>query len=105
MDHIDHALKSERPLVPSSGFEARVMDAVREAARSRPRPFPWMRFALGIFACVAGAATCVFALSLVNLTGIRSHLSQIAPELGYALAAAGASYLVTAFPRLLDLRS
>jgi hypothetical protein len=54
-DALDRILSSEDQIVPSSGFAASVMDAVRrEAATPPPIPFPWKRalpgFALGVVA-------------------------------------------------------
>jgi len=53
----DRILSHETDLVPSSGFAATVMDAVRnEACAPPPIPFPWARalpgIAAGVFALV-----------------------------------------------------
>ena len=52
---INHALSGEEEIVPSSGFTASVMDAVRrEAATPAPIPFPWKRALPGaVVLCVA----------------------------------------------------
>jgi hypothetical protein len=63
VDHIDHILASEPPLVPSSGFLASVMEAVQdEALKPAPIPFPWKRAVPGILlaAGVFGFATYEF---------------------------------------------
>jgi hypothetical protein len=54
-DALDRILSSEDQIVPSSGFAASVMEAVRrEAATPPPIPFPWKRalpgFVLGVIA-------------------------------------------------------
>lgn len=65
-DALDRILSSEDQIVPSSGFAASVMDAVRrEAATPPPIPFPWKRalpgFGLGVIA-LAGLLVVGFAL-------------------------------------------
>jgi len=58
-DEIDRILAHEEELLPSSGFAASVMDAVRrEAAVPPPIPFPWKRALPGL---VAAAVALVFA--------------------------------------------
>ena len=55
-DELDRIISREDEIVPSSGFVASVMDAVRqEAAASQPIPFPpipfpWLRALPGFFA-------------------------------------------------------
>jgi hypothetical protein len=57
-DEIDRILSHEEELLPSSGFAASVMDAVRREAVLPPIPFPWKRAMPGL---VAAAVTLVFA--------------------------------------------
>jgi len=64
-DALDRILSAEDQIVPSSGFAASVMDAVRrEAATPPPIPFPWKRalpgLVLGIVA-LAGLLVAGFA--------------------------------------------
>jgi len=48
-DDLDEVLGSEDDIVPSSGFAAGVMDAVRrEASAPPPLPFPWKRALPGL---------------------------------------------------------
>ena len=48
-DDLDEFLRREDDIVPSSGFAAGVMDAVRrEASAPSPLPFPWKRVVPGI---------------------------------------------------------
>ncbi len=65
-DELDRILSAEEPIVPSSGFAASVMDAVRrEAATPPPIPFPWKRALPGIvvgIAALAGLIVAGFAL-------------------------------------------
>jgi hypothetical protein len=63
-EEIDQMLSREDEILPSSGFAASVMDAVRrEAAAPPPIPFPWKRALPGM---VAG----VLVLALVLVAGI-----------------------------------
>jgi hypothetical protein len=62
---IERILASEKPLHPSSGFVASVMDEVREAAAALPPlPFPWRVFALGVL--LVSASTGVLGWILVT---------------------------------------
>ena len=66
-DNLDRILSQEEPIVPSSGFTARVMEAVeREATEPAPIRFPWMRALPGLIACLALASVLIvsFAESL-----------------------------------------
>lgn len=66
-DDINYILFKEEEILPSSGFVASVMDAVRrEAAIPPPIPFPWKRALPGL--AVAGLAlVSVLILSLAQL--------------------------------------
>lgn len=66
-DEIDPILSHEEELLPSSGFAASVMDAVRrEAVVPPPIPFPWKRALPGL---VAAAVTLVLVAG-VSVVGI-----------------------------------
>jgi len=59
---LDRILASEDQIVPSSGFAASVMDAVRrEAATPPPIPFPWRRALPGFGLCVVALAALLVA--------------------------------------------
>jgi hypothetical protein len=63
-DEIDRILSRQDEIVPSSGFAASVMEAVRrEAAVPPPIPFPWKR-------AMAGLLVGGLALALVLVAGI-----------------------------------
>ena len=63
-DEIDRILSRQDEIVPSSGFAASVMEAVRrEAAVPPPIPFPWKR-------AMAGLVVGGLALALVLVAGI-----------------------------------
>jgi hypothetical protein len=48
-DDLDRILAQEKEILPSSGFAASVMEAVRgEAAAPPPLPFPWKRALPGV---------------------------------------------------------
>ena len=65
-DELDRMLSTRDEIVPSSGFVASVMDAVRhEAAASEPTPFPpisfpWLR-ALPVFVALAAVLAMLVA--------------------------------------------
>ena len=84
-DEIDRALAREDDILPSSGFAASVMDAIRrEAAAPPPIPFPWKRALPGLV--VAGVV-----LALILIAGVvvlaqsgrarTPHLSTAVPSL------------------------
>ena len=53
-DDLDRILSRQETIVPSSGFAARVMEAVeQEAVAPPPIPFPWRRALPGLVACLA----------------------------------------------------
>jgi hypothetical protein len=61
---IDPILSGQDELLPSAGFVASVMDAVRrEAAAPPPIPFPWKR-------ALPGLALAVAALALLGFVGV-----------------------------------
>ncbi|MGB9489494.1 MAG: hypothetical protein WCA92_03405 [Terriglobales bacterium] len=86
-DDIDRILFQQDEIVPSSGFAASVMDAVRrEASAPPPIPFPWKRalpivllaaFALALALVVAGSA--VFILHVATMQGAQSQTLSAAP--------------------------
>lgn len=66
-DPIDRILSGEEELVPSAGFAASVMEAVRrEAAAPAPIPFPWKR-ALPVLVL---AAMAIVFVPIVAVTAI-----------------------------------
>jgi hypothetical protein len=61
-DDLDHLLSHETEIVPSFGFTASVMNAVRAQAQAPPPiPFPWKRALPGMAAAVLSLAWIVFA--------------------------------------------
>jgi len=61
---INSILSREDEILPSSGFTASVMDAVRrEAASPPPIPFPWKRALPGLV--VAGLALVLILISII----------------------------------------
>src|ERR1035438_7135157 len=74
---IGRILATEEELMPSSGFQASVMDRVRqEAALPAPTPFPWMKAILVILVAsgaVSWGAVELFHLGLpaLGLTGLN----------------------------------
>jgi hypothetical protein len=67
-DEIDRILFRDEEILPSSGFAASVMDAVRrEAAVPPPIPFPWRR-ALPLIAAAGAALVLVVVVLVVGIT-------------------------------------
>jgi hypothetical protein len=67
-DEIDRILSREEEILPSSGFAASVMGAVRrEADAPPPIPFPWKR-ALPLLAAAGGALVLVVVVFVVGIT-------------------------------------
>src|SRR5262245_24917042 len=87
MDDLERLLSSEDPLVPSSGFTARVMDAVREEALglTAATPFPWKSFVVGSLAAgvCAGAGAAV-----LTSEAVASTVSGLGSLTGHLLIAA-----------------
>jgi hypothetical protein len=106
MDELDRILSSDETIVASSGFAARVMDAVQDAATAPPPlPFPWGRFAIGLAACGVWAATAIGFMTFVDLFAARlpGSLADVAPELGCAAAATFASVGALRAQRILTM--
>ena len=60
-DDIHHALSGEEEILPSSGFTASVMEAVRrEAATPPPIQFPWKRALPGMIVLCVGIVWVLF---------------------------------------------
>jgi hypothetical protein len=69
-EEVNRMLSSEDEILPSSGFAAAVMDAVRrEAAAPPPIPFPWKRALPGMI--VAGL---VFVLAVMAVVAVIVYL-------------------------------
>jgi hypothetical protein len=101
LEDLDRILVSEDPLAPSSGFAARVMEAVEESATiPLPLPFPWGPFALGVAACVLGVASGVWLLSALDLSPLRAVLADAWPEVGYAALVVLGTLAMLHAPRL-----
>jgi hypothetical protein len=100
MDDLDRILAADDPLVPSAGFANRVMTAVRTAAAEEPPlPFPWGRFALGVAACVAAAASGAWFLGSVDAGAVGEELARV-PGAREALFVAAVSVSVAEAFRL-----
>jgi hypothetical protein len=75
-DEFDRIM-SEDEILPSSGFAASVMDAVRrEAAIPPPIPFPWKRALPG---AVFAAATLIVILAICTIALFSSSFAQGQP--------------------------
>jgi hypothetical protein len=104
-DDFDRAL-SQDAIEPSSGFAARVMEAVHlAAAEPPPLRFPWGRLALGVASCavLAGAGTQLAADAPWMWTAAADSLEPLAavgPQLGYAALALTLALALSQLPRL-----
>ena len=90
-NEIDRVLSREDEILPSSGFAASVMDAVRrEAVAPAPIPFPWKRALPGLL-----AAAC--ALILILIAGVaasaRLATTSITPRFSTSMPSAMQSIL------------
>jgi hypothetical protein len=95
-DDLDRILSEEEEFLPSSGFTASVMEAVRrEASTPPPIPFPWKRALPGL-----AAAALALVLVLVEVSAFSSRgaaapwhlgrwLSVLAPILEVTVTAGG----------------
>ena len=101
MDPVDKVLAAEDRLVPSSGFQARVMDAVRaEQGKQPPTPFPWARFAVGVVSGLAWAAAGAALTETVDWSWFAPLSVLVSnPHVGYATLVTLASLAVVAIPR------
>jgi hypothetical protein len=78
-DEIDRMLSREEEILPSSGFAASVMDAVRrEAAAPAPIGFPWKRALPGV---VLAGLTLVFVAVVVVAWIIQLGRGGVSPQL------------------------
>lgn len=76
-DELERIL-SEEEILPSSGFTASVMDAVRrEAQTPAPIPFPWKRALPGM---IVAALTIMLAAAAILLYVVSSSTSSAPPE-------------------------
>jgi hypothetical protein len=81
-EDLDRILSGEQDIVPSSGFVASVMDAVRnEASTPPPIPFPWKR-------ALPGLAAVGFALGWVLVAGLTLFSHRAAAPLKMTVPAA-----------------
>jgi hypothetical protein len=93
-DDLDRVLSGEEDIVPSSGFVASVMDAVRREAEAPPQiPFPWKRALAGLAACTLALVS--FVIVALMQTGGQAESSVLAAALESARAA-GAGWIALA---------
>ena len=91
-EEIDRILGGEEDILPSSGFHASLMEAVRrEATAPPPIPFPWKRawpgFVAAALAGAAGPSLCDSLLPAVESVG--------APWIALAMLATVGSLLLS----------
>src|SRR5271157_1602144 len=120
-DEIDRILSREDEILPSSGFAASVMEAVRrDAAVPPPIPFPWKRaLPCAVMAVVALALTSwVFVRALAQLSrgSGNAHSAEmltsvlpivrtaITPAIGWTVAALALALVSVAFSLRLGSR-
>ena len=107
-DDLDRFLSKDE-IVPSSGFVARVMDAVRVEAAAPPAiPFPWLRALPGLVATAATFAAVIggfFGLGVVSRPSIEEQGVPVAAlvasnEVAWVIVV----LLLCAVPAVLSLR-
>jgi len=87
-DDLDRILSAEDRIVPSSGFAASVMDAVRrEAATPPPIPFPWKQALPGLVVGIVALAG-LLVLGFVLLTAETAAPAPAAFSLPQLISAA-----------------
>jgi hypothetical protein len=90
-DDIDRVLSNEDSILPSSGFAASVMEAVRRDAETLPPiPFPWKRALPGLVSCV-GALIALLVLVFSRLgrgTALPDGMVRAVQATGWIAAAA-----------------
>jgi hypothetical protein len=92
---LDRRLSEEEPLTPSSGFSARVMEAVdADRAQPAPLPFPWWRFLAGAVASGVAAVAGAFVLRDLPGAALTAPVIEVIPH----LALAAAVVFVSLFP-------
>jgi len=103
MNDLDRALSDDDPLVPSSGFAARVMDAVQDAqGEPPPLAFPWRPFAIGLVACLVWAASLISITNRLDrglLREVAAPFADAGPLPMYAAAVALATLIVVGVQR------
>jgi len=81
-DDLDDVLGREEDIVPSSGFAAAVMEAVRrEALAPPPFPFPWKRVLPGLAAAALALLGFLFLAVTEFHSGSAIPTDQFAPVL------------------------
>jgi hypothetical protein len=79
-DALDHILSREEEILPSAGFSARVMDAVRsEASAPPPIAFPWKRAWPGLAAAGFALVSVVLGLAKIVREAMAAPPSVIGP--------------------------
>ena len=92
-DEIDRALAREDDILPSSGFAASVMDAVRrEAAAPPPIPFPWKRALPGLVVAGVGLAA-VYPSLIASMVGYYGTRARRTGNILFALASCGGAIM------------
>ena len=109
LEDIDRILSESDTLEPSSGLALRITDVIhRQAAEPAQPRFPWLRFSLGLAACVLMALfgmnivmRCATVLSTLKET--FTPVVELAPNLAWAFAAVlgglGVSFFLRYLPR------
>jgi hypothetical protein len=93
-DELDRVLSKGEDIVPSSGFVATVMGAVRSEAAAPPLiPFPWRRALTGLAACTLALVAFVIA-TLMQTDGQAG--SSVLTTVFESARAAGADWIALA---------
>jgi len=106
-DDLDGFLSGDE-IVPSSGFVARVMDAVRAEATAPPAiPFPWLRALPGIVAAAVTVVAIIAGFVSLGRTAIETTATPLPAAFnlpGTTMAWLFVALLLCTVPVMLSLR-
>ena len=108
MDDLDRVLSANDTLVPSSGFAARVMDAVRDDVEEQPPlAFPWRPFLIGVMACLVWAGSAIRLMTGLDggvFTDMAAEFAGAGPASFYVAAFALTTLLLAVGLQRLSIR-
>jgi hypothetical protein len=100
---LERILSSPDDLEPSAGFLQAVLAATERELAPPRLPFPWLRFAMGVAACLVMAlagAVLVAPLAAGAWLETLRPLRPAAENLAYGAVAVASSLALTRLPRL-----
>jgi hypothetical protein len=106
MDDLERILSSPDELEPSAGFLDAVLAATERELAPPRLPFPWVRFAVGVSACLAMALSGAMLLTplVANAGPWLERLRPVATNLACGGLAVALSLAMARLPRLFASR-